>query len=149
MLRPILLLLLSSLAYSCAYVLLKHQFPGLSKITLMFCYSGIILLISTILKTNALTTDIRWFDFDSSKQLLFVILFGVLFSLADFCSFKASEFAQITPVLQTSVFVLIPVFTGMLDYAVERKPMNLGQIVACMLITIGVVIFIMSEDTAK
>ena len=147
MVRPFLYLLLGSFLYASAYCLKKYHLPTVNVVTLMFSYSSVVLVLSTIVKAHELNDGTPWFDLNSAIVAIWLIAFGVLFALGDYFFFEGSNAPSITAPMATSVFAMIPVFSSLIEIYVEKKRLNLPQLIACGLIVAGVVLFAYSEDS--
>lgn len=146
--RPVLFLLIGALFYSGAYSLKKYQFAA-NAVTLMFCYSSVILVLSSVLKIVGLKNGTPWFEQSSNSDIAWMIVFGLMFALGDFFFFEGSDAPEVTSAMTTAIFAIIPIFSVIIEIFVEKKPLNMRQLIACGLIIAGVVLFAYSEDPAK
>jgi drug/metabolite transporter (DMT)-like permease len=138
--RPILYLLIAAFSYACANFLLKHYLSHLSKPLLMLCYSAVILtLVFTVVVGNKNIKFSSLQEFSGCVIALAIIGFSISLASGDFFYFSAYEFENITTTVGTSVYVMIPVFAGVLEWFKERKLPSLLETVGCIFAILAVV----------
>ncbi len=133
--------------YVAINLIAEHRLAKMSNLTIVACYSMILLVTSLFLR-QVFKTDDPCYDFPSGNVFWWVFVLGIFFVVGDICYFKAynlggsSEFGM-------AVFGITPVMVSIVKYIRYREALSVNQIIGFLFLFIGIILIISEKSSNK
>ncbi len=125
--KPVIFSIVATLCYAFCNVLIERYLVKYNNLTIVICYTAVILFLTLFARQIIKTTDDPSFDFPTGDAAWIILGVGLLYTVADYCYIGAYTGGG-SLITITSIISMFPIFASLIKFLFTKDLPNIWQL---------------------